>query len=75
VAFEWITGFFFGNEGIRMLDGSVADVVEAASLSYNSDHIDVYSNSWGPNDDGQTLEGPGPLATKALINGATKVVL
>ena len=33
--------------GIRMLDGSVNDAVEAKSLSFNSDHIDIYSSSWG----------------------------
>lgn len=54
--------------GIRMLDGPVTDSVEAASLSLNPQHVDVYSNSWGPNDDGRTLEGPGPLARQAIIN-------
>ena len=29
--------------GIRMLDGQVSDAVEARSLSYNPDHIDIYS--------------------------------
>ena len=33
--------------GIRMLDGSISDSVEARSLSFNSDHIDIYSSSWG----------------------------
>ena len=33
--------------GIRMLDGQVNDAVEAKSLSFNSDHIDIYSSSWG----------------------------
>ena len=33
--------------GIRMLDGQVSDAVEARSLSFNSDHIDIYSSSWG----------------------------
>ena len=31
--------------GIRMLDGQVSDAVEARSLSYNPDHIDIYSRS------------------------------
>ena len=33
--------------GIRMLDGQVSDAVEARSLSFNPDHIDIYSSSWG----------------------------
>ena len=38
---------------------SVSDAVEARSLSFNPDHVDIYSSSWGPNDDGKTVDGPG----------------
>ena len=38
--------------GIRMLDGEVTDAVEAKSLNHNQDYIDIYSASWGPDDDG-----------------------
>ncbi|XP_071751056.2 proprotein convertase subtilisin/kexin type 5 [Centroberyx gerrardi] len=55
--------------GIRMLDGDVTDMVEAQSLSFRPQHIDIYLASWGPEDDGTTLEGPGPLACLALQNG------
>ncbi|XP_019909261.2 proprotein convertase subtilisin/kexin type 5 [Esox lucius] len=55
--------------GIRMLDGDVTDLVEAQSLSFRQQHIDIYSASWGPEDDGVTVEGPGPLARRALENG------
>ena len=57
-----------------MLDGSVTDIVEASSLSFNPQHIDIYSSSWGPIDNGQTVDGPGKLAKLAFINGVTKVV-
>jgi len=57
--------------GVRMLDGSVNDAVEAKALSLNPDHIDIYSASWGPEDDGKTVDGPGPLARRAFINGVT----
>ena len=33
--------------------------------------IDIYSASWGPEDDGKTVDGPGPLAKKAFINGVS----
>ena len=56
-----------------MLDGSVTDVVEASSLSFNPQHIDIYSCSWGPTDNGRTVDGPGKLAKLAFINGVTKV--
>lgn len=55
--------------GIRMLDGEVTDAVEAGSLSWKPEHIDIYSSSWGPDDDGRTVDGPGMLAKKAFSNG------
>ena len=56
-----------------MLDGDVTDAVEAQSLSLNPQHIDVYSASWGPDDDGRTVDGPGILARKAFQEGIEKV--
>ncbi|XP_048513819.1 furin-like protease 1 isoform X2 [Athalia rosae] len=61
-----------GVGGVRMLDGDVTDAVEARSLSLNPQHIDIYSASWGPDDDGKTVDGPGELATRAFIEGITK---
>ncbi|KAK0087632.1 hypothetical protein PV325_000511 [Microctonus aethiopoides] len=57
--------------GVRMLDGVVNDAVEARALGLNPDHIDIYSASWGPEDDGKTVDGPGPLARRAFIFGVT----
>lgn len=56
-----------------MLDGPVNDAVEARALGLNPDHIDIYSASWGPEDDGKTVDGPGPLARRAFIYGVTSV--
>ena len=56
-----------------MLDGEVTDAVEAQSLALNPQHIDVYSASWGPDDDGRTVDGPGPLARQAFLHGIIKV--
>ncbi|XP_026860309.2 proprotein convertase subtilisin/kexin type 6 isoform X2 [Electrophorus electricus] len=58
--------------GIRMLDGDVTDVVEAKSLGIRPDYIDIYSASWGPDDDGKTVDGPGPLAKQAFEVGIKK---
>ena len=57
-----------------MLDGDVYDAVEAASLSFNRSHIDIYSASWGPDDDGRVVDGPGEKAKKAFIDGVTQVL-
>uniref|UniRef100_A0A672SBL3 Proprotein convertase subtilisin/kexin type 6 n=1 Tax=Sinocyclocheilus grahami TaxID=75366 RepID=A0A672SBL3_SINGR len=61
--------------GVRMLDGDVTDVVEAKSLGIRPDYIDIYSASWGPDDDGKTVDGPGPLAKQAFELGIKKVVI
>ncbi|XP_078071543.1 neuroendocrine convertase 1 [Mustelus asterias] len=58
--------------GIRMLDGIVTDAIEATSIGFNPQHVDIYSASWGPNDDGKTVEGPGRLAQKAFEYGIQK---
>ena len=50
-----------------MLDGDVTDAVEARSLGLNAQHIHIYSASWGPDDDGKTVDGPGRLATRAFL--------
>ena len=56
-----------------MLDGVVRDSLEANALSYKLDLVDIFSASWGPNDDGRTVEGPGKLASMALQDGVDKV--
>ena len=57
-----------------MLDGDVTDAVEARSLSWEPQHISIYSASWGPDDDGRTVDGPGPMAWRAFEEGVTKVL-
>ena len=37
--------------------------------------VDIFTASWGPSDDGKTVEAPGHLATKALKNGVTMVMI
>jgi len=59
--------------GIRMLDGDVSDSVEAQALSFNPQHVDIYSASWGPEDNGRVVEGPDRLASEAFRQGVLKV--
>lgn len=58
--------------GVRLLDGRVTDHVEAQAIAFKHKYVDIYSSSWGPNDDGKTVEGPGTLATEAFYKGITE---
>uniref|UniRef100_A0A8B9E2E8 Proprotein convertase subtilisin/kexin type 4 n=1 Tax=Anser cygnoides TaxID=8845 RepID=A0A8B9E2E8_ANSCY len=58
--------------GVRMLDGPIMDIVEAQALGLRPQHIHIYSASWGPTDDGRTVDGPGVLAAEAFYRGVTK---
>lgn len=62
-------------EGIRLFfDSKASDADEARALSHATDHIDIYSNSWGPDIKGFNVIGPGPLTQRALQSGAEKVI-
>ena len=56
-----------------MLDGDVSDSVEAQALSFNPQHVDIYSASWGPEDNGRVVEGPDTLARHAFHRGILQV--
>ena len=45
-----------------MLDGTVTDILEGQSFIYKAHVNDIYSCSWGPEDNGQSIEGPGYIA-------------
>ncbi|KAI8328486.1 peptidase S8/S53 domain-containing protein [Chlamydoabsidia padenii] len=55
--------------GIRILSGEISDVDEAAALNYKYQENDIFSCSWGPPDDGQTMEAPNGILADAFING------
>jgi hypothetical protein len=69
----WLERPTFTCAGVRMLDGTITDVVEAQSLGLQPQHIHIYSASWGPEDDGRTVDGPGILTREAFRRGVTKV--
>jgi hypothetical protein len=56
-----------------MLDGEVTDAIEARSLKFRNNYIDIYSVSWGPEDDGKTVDGPADLTRSAFKNGINQV--
>ncbi|KAM5237878.1 LOW QUALITY PROTEIN: proprotein convertase subtilisin/kexin type 4 [Ctenodactylus gundi] len=68
------TGVAFNAQigGVRMLDGTITDIIEAQSLSLHPQHVHIYSASWGPEDDGRTVDGPGILTLEAFRRGVTQ---
>ena len=59
-----------GLAGLQLISCSTTDVREGGALGHERQDIDIYSNSWGPSDNGETLEGPGPLMLAAMQNDA-----
>lgn len=57
--------------GMRLIAAPSTDEQEAEAMLWKKDLIQVKSNSWGPADNGTTLEGPGPLTTAAFMSAAT----
>jgi len=55
--------------GLRLISRASTDSQEAEALNYMWNLNHIYSNSWGPIDDGRRKEGPGRLASLALRNG------
>jgi len=58
--------------GLRLIAGPADDLMEANALTYALADVDIYSNSWGPDDSGAGLAGPGPLTLAALQRGVTE---
>lgn len=58
--------------GVRILSGDLTDADEAAALNFGYQNVSIYSCSWGPPDDGRTMEGPSLLIRKAMLNGINK---
>ena len=66
-----------GIAGIRLTDGAISSSTIAAALSHQSNNQGsqgtnhIYSNSWGPSDNGTTLGTIGAATRTALQNNAT----
>ncbi|CAG5076706.1 Oidioi.mRNA.OKI2018_I69.PAR.g8525.t1.cds [Oikopleura dioica] len=58
---------------VRMLDQPyMTDAIEASSMGFRPQNIDIYSASWGPTDDGKTVDGPRELTLQAMRDGVNK---
>lgn len=55
--------------GIRILSAAISDADEASALNFGYQENDIYSCSWGPPDDGRSMEAPSKLIYKSMING------
>ncbi|KAK2589610.1 pheromone processing endoprotease [Conoideocrella luteorostrata] len=53
--------------GIRILSKQISDADEAEAMMYKYDQNQIYSCSWGPRDDGRTMEAPGVLIRRAML--------
>lgn len=53
--------------GIRILSKRIMPADEALALNFEMQKNDIYSCSWGPSDDGQTMEGPPEVVKKAMM--------
>nr|AYH52218.1 putative prohormone processing protease [Homarus americanus] len=59
--------------GIRMLDQPyMTDLIEANSMGREPNLIHIYSASWGPTDDGKTVDGPRNATMKAIVRGVNE---
>lgn len=57
--------------GFRLIAAGTSDLDEAEALGLHRSGVDVYSNSWGPYDDGQHMERPGRLLDAVFERGVT----
>jgi kexin len=55
--------------GIRILSKPISDADEAIALNYAYQENQIYSCSWGPPDDGQSMDAPGILIKRAMVKG------
>jgi kexin len=53
--------------GLRILSKLISDADEALAMVYDYDHNQIYSCSWGPPDDGRSMDAPGILIRQAML--------
>ncbi|EGO52593.1 hypothetical protein NEUTE1DRAFT_133220 [Neurospora tetrasperma FGSC 2508] len=58
--------------GLRILSKLISDADEAVAMNYDFQHNQIYSCSWGPPDDGQSMDAPGILIKRAMLNAVQK---
>lgn len=51
----------------------MTDLIEANSMGHEPHKIHIYSASWGPTDDGRTVDGPRNATMRAIVRGVNEV--
>ena len=51
----------------------MTDLIEANSMGHEPHKIHIYSASWGPTDDGKTVDGPRNATMRAIVQGVNEV--
>jgi subtilisin-like proprotein convertase family protein len=57
--------------GLRLIGGPSTDAMEANALGYEFQQNEIYTNSWGPSDNGKVLGAPSSLLLSTFANGVT----
>lgn len=57
--------------GMRLVAASTTDSQKAQAMAHKNDLIFIKNHSWGPKDDGMTLDGPGPLTLASMQTAVT----
>lgn len=52
----------------------MTDLIEANSMGHEPHKIHIYSASWGPTDDGKTVDGPRNATMRAIVHGVNEVI-
>lgn len=66
-----IFNFFIG---IRILDEKrITDALKAKGLGFKQNYVDIYSSSWGPDDNGFNVAEAGVMTEEVLRKGTFKV--
>jgi len=50
----------------------MTDLIEANSMGFEPQLIDIYSASWGPTHDGRTVDGPRNATMRAIVKGVNE---
>jgi kexin len=58
--------------GIRILSEAISDEDESAAINFGFQDNQIYSCSWGPPDDGKTMDAPNTLIHRAIVNGVQR---
>lgn len=58
--------------GIRLIAAATTDATTANGISYRNQLNHIYSNSWGPQDNGIDVGGPGQASRAALANSVAQ---